>query len=291
MGPKDEHLIQRETTFEMAQRRDDKPSEKAKAKKPAARWICVVEVNDRAGPRRSLLYPQLKLLKSVTPPGPALVERLARKGVYEPGDFVGLREDLMPAPEVLGGRDNPAVSSDAEKAFDGAYNALRRKLEALGYTVNRRTVAVYRMYVCGLEQGCIRRRKKSPRGERGDLYVGETAKTVAERLAEHHPGQAGSEGSQERSNRYVREHFTGLRQDLIPAAFPEMLFCREHSLRAESLLRLWLEGEGYTLEGGKDRYGDMQRVVAASGFEAVMQAWETWPHQLPPKPARQKRLQ
>jgi hypothetical protein len=195
----------------------------------------------------------------------------------------------MPAPNAVGGRDNPAVFPEGEKAFEGAHDALRQTLKALGYTVNRRVEAVFRLYVCGLEQGCIRRGKKSPRGDRGDLYVGETTKPIEERLAEHRPVQTGSEGSKPSSNRYVREHFTGFRQDLIPAAFPEMLFCREHSLRAESLLRLWLEGEGYEVEGGKDRYAVMQRAVAAAGFAAVLQAWATWPNQLPPKQARQKR--
>lgn len=268
--------------------RDDKPSRKAEANEPRPKWLCVVEVNDKAGSRRSPLHPQLKVVKTTSLPGPELEQRFARKGVYVQGDYVALRDDLMPPNKACGGRHNPAMVPAEKKALEEAYITLCKNLEAAGFTVNRRESAVYRLYVCGLEKGCIARVKGA---SCGDLYVGQTSKTIETRLQEHRTGHEGSGRERFRSNKYVRNHFEELRQSLIPGAFPEVLFCQEHALRAESLLRLWLEREGYTVEGGKERYNVMKRAVAASSFKALLENHSKWPSRRPalaPRPNHNK---
>jgi hypothetical protein len=259
----------------MARHRDGKLRRKTEGNKPRPQWLCVVEVNDRAGPRRSPLYPQLKVFKTSTLPGPELEQRLARKGVYMQGDYVAVRSDLMPPADAFGGRDNPAVFPAGKKALEETYITLRSDLEAAGCTVNRRESAVYRLYVCGLEKGCIARRKGA---SCGDLYVGQTSKTIEARLQEHRTGHDGSGRERFRSNKYVRKHFEELRQSLIPGEFPEVLFCLEHALRAESLLRLWLERDGYTVEGAQERYGDMKRAAAGSSLGTVLENRLMWPN-------------
>jgi hypothetical protein len=259
----------------MVRHRDDRPRTKTEGNEPRPQWLCVVEVNDRAGPRRTPLYPQLKVFKTSSLPGLELEQRLARKGVYMQGDYVAVRSDLMPPADAFGGRDNPAVVPAGKKALEEAYIALRSDLEAAGCTVNRRDAAVYRLYVCGLEKGCIARGKGV---SCGDLYVGQTSKTIETRLQEHRTGHNGSGRERFRSNKYVRKHFEGLRQSLVPNGFPEALFCLEHALRAESLLRLWLERDGYTVEGAKERYEDMKRAAAGSSLEALLENRQTWPN-------------
>jgi hypothetical protein len=259
----------------MARHRDDKPSAKTEGNEPRPQWLCVVEVNDRAGPRRSPLHPQLKVFKTTSLPGPELEQRLARKGVYVQGDYVALRSDLMPPADALGGLDNPVVVPAGKKALEEAYKTLRHDLEAAGCTVNRRAASVFRLYVCGLEKGCIARGKGV---SCGDLYVGQTSKTIEARLQEHRTGHDGSGRERFRSNKYVRKHFEELRQSLIPSWFPDNLFCPEHALRAESLLRLWLEREGYTVEGAKERYGDMKRAAAGSSLGTVLENRLMWPN-------------
>ena len=259
----------------MARHRDGKLCRKTEWNKPRPQWLCVVEVNDRAGPRRSPLYPQLKVFKTSTLPGPELEQRLARKGVYMQGDYVAVRSDLMPPADAFGGRDNPAVVPAGKKALEETYITLRSDLEAAGCTVNRRDSAVYRLYVCGLEKGCIARGKGA---SCGDLYVGQTSKTIEARLQEHRTGHDGSGRERFRSNKYVRKHFEGLRESLVPSRFPEALFCLEHALRAESLLRLWLERAGYTVEGAKERYDVMKRAAAESSLEAVLENCPMWPN-------------
>ena len=252
----------------MARARDGQPGAQAKKRKPSLHWLCVVEVGDTAGPRRSPLRPHLKVFKTVTKPGPKLDERYARKGVYTPGDYGGMRLDLMPAADACGGLESPVLLPKGKKTLDKAYTTLRDELEAAGYTVNRRMGSVYRLYVCGLAKGCLPRSKA---GSRGDLYVGQTSKSVEERLAEHRWGHDLSGPERYRSNKYVREHFDEPEPGLIPAGFPELLFCAEHALRVESLLRLWLERDGYTVEGGQERYDVMRRAAARGSLESVLE--------------------
>ena len=267
----------------MARNREDKPSAKTEGNKPRPQWLCVVEVNDTTGPRRSPLYPQLKVFKTASLPGPELEQRLARKGVYVQGDYVAVRSDLMPPADAFGGRDNPAVLPAGKKAFEETYTTLRDDLEAAGCTVNRRAASVYRLYVCGLTKGCIARGKGV---SCGDLYVGQTSKTIETRLQEHRTGHNGSGRERFRSNKYVRKHFEVLRQSLVPRGFPEIFFCIEHALRAESLLRLCLERDCYTVEGAKERYDVIRRVAADSSLEAVLQAFPAWPSRSATKPRK-----
>lgn len=256
----------------MANDRKTKLTSSTRAKEPTKRWLCVIEFNDISGPRRSAFQPQLKVCKTVGRPSNELEGRLSRKGVYTKGDFVAVRYDLMPHANDLGGLDRPAVLPTERKALDEAYTALRDGLEAAGCMVNRREAAVYRLYVCGLDEGCIKRPKGSTSQSRGDLYVGQTSKSVQERLEEHLAGSSTAGSARFRSNKYVRNHFQGLRQDLIPSSFPELFFSKERALRAESLLRIWLEQDGYTVEGAQERYDAIKRDVARSSRETVLAA-------------------
>jgi hypothetical protein len=185
--------------------------------------------------------------------------RYSKRGVFVEGDFVSVRYDLMPEPSAPGGTDSPFDGKRQADAASAACKALRNALEAAGYTVNRCLAPVYSLYVVELAAGCL---GPATRRVAGDLYVGQTSKTVAERIQEHLKGNVGREGKRPLHSRVVHKHYVCTRQDLIPVTFPPALFCQEQSLRAESILRLCLERNGYRVNGGQERYDDVKAAVA-----------------------------
>ena len=192
-------------------------------------------------------------------PGRAMEERYSRNGVFANGDFVSVRYDLMPESCAPGGRERPFLGKPQAADASAACKALRNRLEALGYTVNKTLAPVYSLYVIELAAGCL---GQGTQPAAGDLYVGQTSKTVTQRIKEHLQGNVGREGKRSLHSRLVHRHYACTRQDLIPVGFPCNLFSQEQSLRAESLLRLCLEQRGYRVHGGQERYDEVRAAVA-----------------------------
>lgn len=216
-----------------------------------ATWLCVLEADESAGMRRVPALPHLKVCASMSEPGDQMVARYSRTGVYKPGDFVAVRYDLMPDPMSPGGRDRPYMMPVDEPLLKTAKTALRQRLEALGYTVNK-SRDVWSLYVIELDGTHLS--VKQP-NYMGYLYVGQTTQAVVQRIEQHRLGKElpGRSGRCIHS-RIAHKYFRKPRLDLIPDGFPKQLFCLEHALQAESLLRRRLEDIGYKVEGGTERY-------------------------------------
>lgn len=107
----------------------------------------------------------------------------------------------------------------------------RDRLKADGYTVNRDT-KTYRVYVLELEP--------KPAGKKGWLYVGETEKTVEERIQDHVAMARNSKGPL--FSRKVAAHFKRRRKRLEPGA---VYMTREASKAAEKALAQRLREDGY----------------------------------------------
>jgi hypothetical protein len=214
-------------------------------------WLCVLEADDSAGARRLPSLPHVKVCSSISEPGDKMAARYSRHGVYTPGDFVAVRNDLMPDPMSPGGRDRPFMTPTDEFLLKSAKAALRQRLEMLGYTVNR-SLDVWSLYVIELDAAQLPARKPQYTGY---LYVGQTSQPVEKRIEQHRLGKDYPlSGSHYIHSRLAHKHFRRPRLDLIPDGFPKQLFCLEHALQAESLLRCRLEDLGYKVEGGTERY-------------------------------------
>jgi hypothetical protein len=219
--------------------------------KSTATWLCVLEADESAGARRVPALPHIKVCASISKPGELMAARYSRKGVYQPGDFVAVRYDLMPDPMSPGGRDRPYIMPVDEPLLKSAKMALRQRLEALGYTVNKAR-DVWSLYVIELDGAQL---SEGQPKFKGYLYVGQTSQPVEHRIEQHRLGKDyPRDGRPSIHSRIAHKHFRRPRLDLIPDGFPRQLFCLEHALQAESLLRRRFEDIGYKVEGGTERY-------------------------------------
>jgi hypothetical protein len=219
--------------------------------KPTPTWLCVLETDDSAGPRRDATKPNLKVVATVVRPGEKMASHFMRKGAYRPGDVVSVRYDLMPEPQSVGGRDRPFVRPEDDALLKTERGALRQRLEALGYTVNQRFDA-WSLYVIELDGSHLPARHP---GYKGYVYVGQTSQPVEKRIEQHRLGKAYPRDRRPHiHSRIAHKYFRRPRLDLIPVGFPKRLFCLEHALQAESLLRRCLEDDGFKVEGGTECY-------------------------------------
>jgi hypothetical protein len=220
-------------------------------------WLCVLEAGESAGPRRVPALPHVKICSSISKPGEEMAARYLRNGIYRPGDFVAVRHDLMPEDMTPGGRDNPFMMPAEEASLRSSKAALRQRLEASGYTVNQ-SLDVWSLYVIELDGAIVAKRQ---RAYKGYLYVGQTSQPVEQRIEQHRLGKNyPRKGRRHIHSRIAHKHFQRPRLDLIPDGFPKQLFCLEHALQAESMLRRRFEEIGYKVEGGTERYESICKV-------------------------------
>jgi predicted GIY-YIG superfamily endonuclease len=195
------------------------------AKRPRTHWVIVVEYADDR-PRRKPLLPHLRVAVTVTEPGPRLDALREKNRAKKPELWGRIRYDLM-----------DDASFDDRQAAEEHVREMRIRLARRGHAVNG-AADVYRTYVIELDPS-----QKSDHV--GWLYVGQTAKPVAERIAEHR------EGRRFRYSPVVRKHFRRERPELADV---QQYYLREDALLAESRLRVRLETLGYLVEGGQERY-------------------------------------
>lgn len=187
-------------------------------------WIEVIEcLDDR--PRRVESLPHLYVGTTIVEPGASLDALWEKRRVKKPGLWGPIRYDLMD--------DVPFDSrADAKRYRRVVIDRLSRS----GHTVNG-DASVYRTYVLELDGA----RKPA---HRGWLYVGQTSKSIPDRIAEHRSGR------HLRHSRLVTEHFVSERPDLGDGV---EYFTREDALLAESRLRVRLESLGFAVDGGQER--------------------------------------
>jgi hypothetical protein len=195
------------------------------AKRPRTHWVFVVEYADDR-PRREPLLPHLRVAITVTEPGPRLDALREKNGVKKPELWGQIRYDLM-----------DDASFDDHAAARNHRQLVVERLARQGYAVNG-GADIYRTYVIELDPS------QKP-DHVGWLYVGQTAKPVAERIEEHR------EGRRFRHSPAVRKHFRRERPELADG---QQYYLREDALLAESRLRFRLESLGYAVEGGQERY-------------------------------------
>lgn len=208
----------------MRTRTHEKKTKKATST-PSRFWIDVIEyLDDR--PRRVEALPHLRVGITVVEPGSSLDAVWDKRRVKRPGQWGPIRYDLM-----------HEASFDTRRSAETEKQLTIERLSRLGHAVNG-VSTVYRTYVIELDDS-------NKPGHAGWLYVGQTSKPIAERIDEHRTG------TRFRSSSKVRKHFRCARLDL---ADPKRFFLQEDALMAESRLRVWLEGQGYLVDGGQERY-------------------------------------
>jgi hypothetical protein len=172
------------------------------------------------------LLPHVRVALTVTEPGPRLDALREKNGAKKPDLWGRIRYDLM-----------DDASFDDRQAAEEHVREMQIRLARQGYAVNGRA-DIYRTYVIELDGS------KMP-DHLGWLYVGQTAKPVAERIEEHRTGRRFRHSSK------VAKNFCRPRLDL---ADPGEYYLREDALLAESRLRVRLESLGYAVEGGQEQY-------------------------------------
>lgn len=153
------------------------------------------------------------------------------QGRYKPSwarhHVVRVREDLCP--EIITDR----VEARAEM------KKLESKLRSKGYTVNRITQA-YRTYVIDLHDPDLGDPGK------GYVYVGQTSKSVEDRLQEHLTGARSKKGHK-LASAVVKRFGQSLNHDLMTEkVYPT----KRAALKAERRLADRLRKAGYVVEGG-----------------------------------------
>jgi hypothetical protein len=209
-------------------------------------WLCVLELDQAAGPRRHPHLARLLVKRTRTRPGEDLDKQIATNSRWQNNGVVGVRYDLMPKDKQSGGPLRPfkvprqaAAASDAEKQ-------LREKLSAKGYTVNG-DMTIWKLYVVELEY--TPPAKGKPKA--GRVYVGQTKLEVAERVKQHKLGPNYKPGYKQ-YNEQCHRLFKRLRQDLRPAWASKDFYSECDALRAEGRMRLYFEARNYHVDGGKD---------------------------------------
>jgi hypothetical protein len=214
--------------------------------KPQQEWLCVLELNQAAAPRRNPSLERLLVKRVRTQPGPELKKQVTTNNRWMKKGVVRFREDLMPKDTQPGGRLRPfELPRDAEKAR-AAEDALRDALLAQGYTVNGH-MKLWKLYVVELEYTPPARGKKKI----GRVYVGQTTLQVNERIEQHRLGPNYKPGYKKYNNKCY-ELFGQPRLDLLPAWARADFYCECDALRAEGCLRLHFEDRGYHVDGGTE---------------------------------------
>jgi hypothetical protein len=220
----------------------------AKPHKSSLRWLYVFELDDSAGERRVPGKPSVKVQQKAIKPGEDLDAWLVKSKASKRPEFVRVRDDLMPKDQQHGGRLKPYKYPRDKELLDKALTALREKLRCQGFTVDGVT-DMYSLYVIELDDSHI---VKKPEGYRGYVYVGQTELSPVERARQHELGPKYPWRKKPNHSRPAHNHFRKLALELLPPKFRKKLLCRSAALRAERDLRLYFEGKGYKVEGGKD---------------------------------------
>jgi hypothetical protein len=214
--------------------------------KQQSEWLCVLELDQAAGPRRRHNWARLLVKRTRTQPGADLDKQIATNTRWHNKGVVRVRYDLMPKDTQPGGTLRPfkvprqaADASDAEKH-------LRQKLSAQGYTVNG-DMTIWRLYVVELEYTPPAKGKPKV----GRVYVGQTKLEVVERVKQHKLGPNFKPGYKQ-YNKQCHRLFKRLRQDLRPAWASKDFYSECDALRAEGRMRLYLEARNYHVDGGTE---------------------------------------
>lgn len=193
-------------------------------------WIHVIEyLDDRR--RRVASLPHLHVGITIVEPGAKLDALWEKRRIKKPGHWGPIRYDLM-----------DDVSFDSRADATRHRRVVIDRLSRSGHAVNG-DASVYRTYVIELDGA------KKPEHP-GWLYVGQTSKSIPDRIAEHRSGRP------RRHSRLVAKHFVSERPDL---GDDREYFTREDALLAESHLRIRLEALGYAVDGGQERLDEARR--------------------------------
>ena len=113
-----------------ATRRSHRRPDTPMRNKPQQEWLCVLELNQAAGPRRNPSLERLWVKRVRTQPGPELKKLVTTNDRWLKKGVVRLREDLMPKDTQPGGRLRPfELPRDALKAqaAEDALSKLRKR--------------------------------------------------------------------------------------------------------------------------------------------------------------------
>ena len=212
---------------------------------PQKTWLCVFETD---GPRRSPEKPRVLVARKVIRPGPELDKFINTSKKLRKSRAKSVLYELMPDVHELGGRDNPFIMPIDQAKFKKAEESLCQRLKAEGYTVGD-DQTVWRLYAIETKSPT-----KPRKPYRGHLYVGQTSIAVEDRIEQHRLGPAYPWKGKPKHSLDCHKNFLGPRFDLIPDQFKQPYFTREAALLAEADLRLYFEGLGYKVKGGKERY-------------------------------------
>jgi hypothetical protein len=220
--------------------------DKQHSAKQQSEWLCVLELDQAAGPRRHPNLARLLVKRSRTRPGEDLDKQITTNTRWRNKGTVRVRYDLMPKETQPGGTLRPfRVPREAADACD-AEKQLREKLSAKGYTVNG-DMTIWRLYVVELEYA------PPPKGrpKAGRVYVGQTKLEVADRVNQHKLGPNYEPGYR-KYNKQCHRLFKTLNQDLRPWWASKDFYSECEALRAEGRMRLYFEARNYHVDGGKD---------------------------------------
>ena len=102
----------------------------------------------------------------------------------------------------------------------------------------------------------------------GYLYVGQTSQPLEDRIRQHREGHHNPKG-QRLHSLACNKRFLKPRLDLLPTEFSQTLYCQEDALTAEADLRLALEADGFTVEGGTEKLNARRRALGIDSDESA----------------------
>lgn len=220
----------------------------SKSTEPHPVWLCVVEVADSSLSPRLSDKPCVRVEQKAIRPGLDLNAWLQRAQSSTRPEFVRVLYEKMPAETEPGGLKAPFMYPADIARVKKALARLRENLRCDGFTVGTKQ-ETYSVYVIELEDGHI---VKKPKNYRGHVYVGQTSLPVAERVRQHHLGEAYPWKDKPNHSTDCHKYFRRYAPLLVPERFRGPIPCRRKALWAERDVRLSLEAKGYRVIGGTD---------------------------------------
>ena len=225
-------------------------------------WVCVLKMSDLTGPRRRADRPRVVVKALPKRPGLELDEWVKTSRRAKRMRVVNVVYEAMPRPSELGGRDCPFIKPTQKTEMDAAMKLLRQQLRCEGYTVNG-DMTVWHLYIIELMPLPGDLGKPS-----GCLYVGQTSQPLEDRIRQHREGHHNPKG-QRLHSLACHKRFLRPRMDLLPTEFSQTLYCQEDALTAEADLRLALEADGFTVEGGTEKLSARRRALGIDSDESA----------------------
>ena len=225
-------------------------------------WVCVLKMSDLTGPRRRADRPRVVVKALPKRPGLELDQWVKTSRRAKRMRVVNVVYEAMPRPSELGGRDCPFIKPTQKPEVDAAMKLLRQQLRCEGYTVNG-DMTVWHLYVIELTPPPTHSGRAS-----GYLYVGQTSQPLEDRIRQHREGHHNPKG-QRLHSLACHKRFLRPRLDLLPAEFSQTLYCQEDALTAEADLRLALEADGFTVEGGTEKLSARRRALGIDSDESA----------------------